>query len=71
MKPHMSVATTAGTAYGRKIAMRKKPAPWSRPLSRASAASRARASITGTCTARKSDTRPSADQKCGSAMACR
>ena len=27
MKPHMSVATTAGTAYGRKIEIRKKLRP--------------------------------------------
>ena len=38
MKPHMSTATTAGTAYGRKITMRKKPEACSRALSIASAA---------------------------------
>jgi hypothetical protein len=27
MKPHISVATTAGTAYGRKITTRKKLLP--------------------------------------------
>ncbi len=27
MKPHIRVATTAGTAYGRKIVMRKKLLP--------------------------------------------
>ncbi len=27
MKPHISVATTAGTAYGRKIEIRKKAVP--------------------------------------------
>ena len=27
MKPHINVATTAGTAYGRKIEMRNSEAP--------------------------------------------
>ena len=48
MKPHIKTATTAGTAYGRKMTIRKKLAPWSRALSMASAASRARTSMIGT-----------------------
>ena len=66
MKPHIRAATTAGTAYGRKMASRNMPAPYSRPLSSASATMSASSSITGTCTARNSATRPNADQKCGS-----
>ena len=69
MKPHMSDATTAGTAYGRKIDSRYSGAQRSRALSSASAASSASTVMTGTCTARKSSMRRSDAQNCGSVSA--
>ncbi len=70
MKPHIRVATTAGTAYGRKIEIRKKSLPYRRPLSRARATNSAMNSMTGTCTARNAETRPSEVQNRSSASAC-
>ena len=58
MKPHMRVATTAGTAYGRKIAMRKKLERCSRALSMARAAKSAMPSMIGTWITKNRVTRP-------------
>ena len=70
MKPHISAATTAGTAYGRKITIRKNPAACSRALSIASAATSASSSMIGTCTARNTSTRSKASQNFGSPSTC-
>ena len=48
MKPHMSVATTPGTAYGMKIAVRENRLARVAPRSSSSANSRARPSVSGT-----------------------
>ena len=71
MKPHMSTATTAGTAYGRKITMRKKPEACRRALSIASAATSASPSMIGTWMSRNSTTRPKPSQNCGSTNSAR
>ncbi len=71
MNPHMRDATTAGTAYGRKIDSRYSGAQRSRALSSARAASSASTSMTGTCTARNSAALRSAAQNCGSLSASR
>ena len=66
MKPQIRVETTAGTAYGRNVLMRKNFVPCSFMESNASAISAARHSMTGTCTHVNSATLPTELQNCWS-----
>ena len=58
----MIAAITPGTAYGTKNARRKNRLPRNRGESSSSANSRARPSMTGTCTTPNSSTRPTDSQ---------
>ena len=66
MNPQISVETTAGTAYGRNVEIRKNLVPCNFMESRANAIAAARNSMTGTCTTVNSATRPTALQNCRS-----
>ena len=66
MKPHTKVDTTAGTAYGRNVEMRKNFAPCSFMESNARAIAADRNSMIGTWTAVNSATLPTELQNCWS-----
>lgn len=66
MKPQIRVDTTAGTAYGRNVLMRKNFAPCSFMESNARAIAADRNSMIGTCTIVNSATLPTELQNCWS-----
>ena len=66
MKPHTKVDTTAGTAYGRNVLMRKNFAPCQLHGSNAKAIAADRNSMIGTCTQVNSATLPTELQNCWS-----
>ena len=66
MKPHTKVDTTAGTAYGRNVVMRKNFAPCSFMESKAKAIAADRNSMMGTCTMVNRATRHTELQNCWS-----
>ena len=66
MKPQIRVDTTAGTAYGRNVEMRKNFVPCSFMESSARAIAAARNSMIGTWTTVNSATLPTALQNCWS-----
>ncbi|BDZ42176.1 hypothetical protein GCM10025865_14750 [Paraoerskovia sediminicola] len=66
MNPHIRAATTAGTAYGMKIEIRKNDLPYNRPESIANATNNAIPNMIGTCTNNNNATRETPDQNCGS-----
>ena len=66
MKPQIRVDTTAGTAYGRNVLMRKNFAPCSFMESNARAIAADRNSMIGTCTIVNKATLPHDAQNCPS-----
>lgn len=66
MKPQIIVETTAGTAYGRNVEIRKNFAPCSFIESMHSAITADRNSMTGTCTTVNKATLPHDAQNCPS-----